>query len=89
MLVAHGRLYMKDMMIHWGMSVNPVCPLCESENESISHLFLQCSVSISMWNKLLQWLGQRRQAKSWEEELTLAVNHHMGIVLQQQFTQWP
>jgi len=78
MLVAHGRLYTKDKMIHWGISVNPVCPLCESENESISHLFFQCSVSASVWNKLLQWLGQRRQAKAWEEELTLAVNHHNG-----------
>lgn len=78
MLVARGRLYTKDRMIHWGMSVNPVCPLCESENESILHLFFGCFVSTSVWNKLLQWLGQRRQAKEWEEELTLEVNHHNG-----------
>lgn len=28
-LVAHGRLSIKDRLVHWGLNVNPFCPICE------------------------------------------------------------
>lgn len=31
-------------------NISPVCPLCDSENETVEHLFCSCSFARSVWN---------------------------------------
>ncbi|XP_075669908.1 uncharacterized protein LOC142639644 [Castanea sativa] len=37
-----------------GVNINPKCPICDQETESISHIFLQCELAKQIWNK---WEG--------------------------------
>lgn len=71
-MVAHERLYIE---IDWciGVTNNPICHLCEGEDESVSHLFFKCSFNASIWTKLLRWQGIMRQVLGWEEEQAWAI----------------
>ncbi|KAJ6795099.1 Uncharacterized protein M6B38_227070 [Iris pallida] len=45
-----GRLLTRDRLLRFGVSVpDPKCVLCETETESIGHLFFQCHVAWSIW----------------------------------------
>ncbi|KAJ6802698.1 uncharacterized protein M6B38_191110 [Iris pallida] len=45
-----GRLLTRDRLLRFGVPVpDPKCVLCETENESIGHLFFQCYVAWSIW----------------------------------------
>ncbi|XP_060183203.1 uncharacterized protein LOC132613172 [Lycium barbarum] len=68
-LAINRRLYTKDRLISWGMPMSPLCALCGIENETIDQLFFKCSVSASVWEKLLRWQGINRATLTWEEEL--------------------
>lgn len=48
-LVAHDRLYTKDRLSKWGIVQDLICPLCDSEDESIEHLFFRCAYSTELW----------------------------------------
>lgn len=46
-----GRLPTRDRLISWGLSVPPGCVLCSAADESISHLFFQCSFAATTWSR--------------------------------------
>ncbi|XP_075107179.1 uncharacterized protein LOC107766925 [Nicotiana tabacum] len=71
-MAAHGRLYTRDRLFKLGVTTNQVCPLCDQDDEYISHLFFICGVSATIWKKLLMWLGIRRPPMNWEDELQWA-----------------
>lgn len=41
-LALKNRLLTKDRMLAFGMNVDPVCLLCNTDNESVQHLFSNC-----------------------------------------------
>ncbi|XP_077228512.1 uncharacterized protein LOC143861469 [Tasmannia lanceolata] len=43
-----------------GIVVDPTCPLCKSERESIDHLFFKCSYSAWLWKMILWRSGYHR-----------------------------
>ncbi|XP_077226261.1 uncharacterized protein LOC143859436 [Tasmannia lanceolata] len=43
-----------------GVVIDPTCPLCKSEEESIDHLFFKCSYSAWLWKSILWRNGHRR-----------------------------
>lgn len=47
-----GRLATEDKLVRWRVDVDPICPLCKQNNESVNHL---SAVSADIWEKLLQW----------------------------------
>lgn len=57
-LAIKNRLLTKDMMLAFGMQVDPTCVLCGLERESVHHLFSTCPyydlLRISMQYSLLQ-----------------------------------
>ncbi|XP_060211786.1 uncharacterized protein LOC132639350 [Lycium barbarum] len=67
-LAVNGKVYSKDMLINWGMDVDPLCRLCKGAAENINHLFFTCPVAAAVWSKLLQWQGITRQCCEWTEE---------------------
>ncbi|XP_016499657.1 uncharacterized protein LOC107818219 [Nicotiana tabacum] len=56
-MTAHERLYTKDRLQRWGMTVDQDCILCNNEKETIQYLFFECSYSKALWSKLLEWPG--------------------------------
>lgn len=46
-----GRLPTRDRLISWGMTVPSGCVLCSSADESLSHLFFQCSFAVASWTR--------------------------------------
>ncbi|OIT04595.1 hypothetical protein A4A49_65126, partial [Nicotiana attenuata] len=60
------------------MEVPLACPLCNTGNESISHLFLQCDMSSYIWKKVLAWQGISRMVMDWQEELKWAEVYARG-----------
>ncbi|KAF5182021.1 hypothetical protein FRX31_028391 [Thalictrum thalictroides] len=53
-LVFHGRTLTKDVLIRKGTAFSPICCLCGSVGESISHLFLHCSKALRVWKSLTE-----------------------------------
>ena len=46
-----GRLPTRDRLISRGISVPPGCVLCSNADESISHLFFECSFAVAAWTR--------------------------------------
>ncbi|XP_023637511.1 uncharacterized protein LOC111830200 [Capsella rubella] len=49
-VVAWNRLHTRDMLTSWGMPISPLCPLCNTHNESRDHLFFCCEFSSPIWS---------------------------------------
>lgn len=46
-----GRLPTRDRLISWRLSVPPGCALCSTADETISHIFFQCSFAVATWSR--------------------------------------
>lgn len=51
-LVYLNRCPTRDRMIGWGLCVDPVCLLCNSQPESRDHLFYDCDFSFDLWTRV-------------------------------------
>ncbi|GKC35543.1 putative RNA-directed DNA polymerase, eukaryota, reverse transcriptase zinc-binding domain protein [Tanacetum coccineum] len=49
-LVIKGKLKTQDKMVGWNTSL--ICPLCESQPDSHTHLFFECSFSDQVWSRM-------------------------------------
>ncbi|XP_070018870.1 uncharacterized protein [Nicotiana sylvestris] len=73
-----GRLYMRDILLGWGIAICSDCSLCGRATESHDHLFFKCNYSTVIWRKLLQWLGITRDVHGWNDEIQWTVRHAAG-----------
>lgn len=46
-----GRLLTRDRLISWGLTAPSGCVLCSVADESISHLFFECSFAAATWTR--------------------------------------
>ena len=46
-------LYLNQTLHRIGFSDSPLCSYCHAENETVKHLFLDCTVSKSLWNDII------------------------------------
>ncbi|XP_057808794.1 uncharacterized protein LOC131023266 [Salvia miltiorrhiza] len=54
--IIHRRLTTQDLLIRHGMMMGPNrCALCGTEEESLSHLFWNCSAVKPVWREFLEW----------------------------------
>ncbi|XP_060169369.1 uncharacterized protein LOC132600320 [Lycium barbarum] len=68
-----------EKLAKWGIQVNPTCSLCQLQDETLEHLFVQCPYAKQLWNKLLHWLGQPVQNfVSWDAYLRWVVQSAKG-----------
>ncbi|KAL4588964.1 hypothetical protein LXL04_001865 [Taraxacum kok-saghyz] len=51
-LALHNRLMTHDRMITWSTNANLQCTLCNTNPDSIVHLFFECNYSREVWNKV-------------------------------------
>lgn len=69
LLLAHGRMNTRDSLAKWGINVATICPMCNIEPESMSHLLFKCPISAIVCAKVLQWMGIQRQQWNWQMNL--------------------
>lgn len=73
-----SRLLIRDKLAKWAVVVDQRCLLCNTEDESIYHMFFECKVTAIIWNKLLSWQGIHRQVCQWQEEINWAMVNARG-----------
>ncbi|XP_019252716.1 PREDICTED: secretory carrier-associated membrane protein 2-like [Nicotiana attenuata] len=71
-MIAHGKLYTRDILQRWRIQVDQECVLCKRASETIQHLFFECPYANALWSKLLVWQGIKRPVYGWDEELRWA-----------------
>ena len=54
-LAVHRRCLTADNLERRNWPSNGVCPLCSSEPETCSHLFVHCNFSIQVWARFRDW----------------------------------
>ena len=55
---AKSKLQTKDRL-HY-LDIDSMCPLCRAGEESVQHLFFQCTFSATVWGHIRAWLGISR-----------------------------
>ncbi|XP_019239539.1 PREDICTED: uncharacterized protein LOC109219536 [Nicotiana attenuata] len=55
-LQMQGRLLTVDRIASWGVSVDHECKLCNNQNKTRDHLFVECPYSIKVWEGVLKWM---------------------------------
>ncbi|XP_077249456.1 uncharacterized protein LOC143888963 [Tasmannia lanceolata] len=61
--VLHMKLLTRDHPIFCNRVMDDRCPLCNSEKETINHLFFRCGFSAWVWRSILWRYGSRRKLK--------------------------
>ena len=53
--ILNNILYLNNRLHKFGYAESSLCSLCNSETETMVHLFCHCSKTIQMWNLLSNW----------------------------------
>ncbi|XP_075103105.1 uncharacterized protein LOC142177849 [Nicotiana tabacum] len=77
-LAAHRRLMTKHRLRGLCYVEDVTCSLCNSEEETVDHLFFKCTYSSKIWTTMLQWQGIQRQSMMWANELEWAGKYYRG-----------
>jgi uncharacterized membrane protein len=59
-LLLQRKLLTTDRTIKWGGQANPVCQLCRTRNESMTHAVVNCYYSKRVWQLIEQQTGQQK-----------------------------
>ncbi|XP_059295498.1 uncharacterized protein LOC132048831 [Lycium ferocissimum] len=54
-----GKLLTTGRLEKWGITVDPICALCQAHLESRDHLFVECTFARQLWSTLLTWLQRQ------------------------------
>ncbi|XP_058776403.1 uncharacterized protein LOC131650721 [Vicia villosa] len=67
-----GRLSTKDRLRKHGSDIDDKCVFCNKE-ETLNHLFFECSDTRQTWSKVLCFIGYHRIPLGWNQEMTWAI----------------
>lgn len=56
-MALHRGLKTRYKLLSWGLSVDPICVMCNLMLEDDVHLLFTCNYAASVWSKLMQLLG--------------------------------
>jgi hypothetical protein len=51
--MVRNRVSIKDRVLQWGISVDPVCQFCRQFIEDRDHLFFKCSFTSRIWKYII------------------------------------
>ena len=57
--ILNNILYLDNRLYKFGYVKSPICSLCNSETETMTHLFCHCIKTDQMWNSLTSWCKGR------------------------------
>ncbi|XP_073263899.1 uncharacterized protein [Populus alba] len=72
-----GKLQTRDRLQF--LSPDPICPLCQSADESHAHLFFNCDWSSSLWRKVRFWLKLYSNMASLSRATSVLQNNKKGL----------
>ena len=64
--IIHNILPTQSSLFRAGIKDSDICPLCNSESQSLSHMLITCDTSSSFWNQFKHWWQ-----KSFQEQINL------------------
>lgn len=65
-----GGIPVKEVLYERGIDLDSrLCPKCNSDVESIKHCFLDCLISVRIWDKVSNWCGRNFQSNRSIEEM--------------------
>ena len=53
--ILNNILYLNNRLYKFGYVESPLCSLCNSETETMVHLFCHCSKTLQLWRSLSNW----------------------------------
>ena len=53
--ILNNILYLNNRLYKFGYVESPLCSLCNSETETMIHLFCRCSKTLQLWSSLSNW----------------------------------
>ena len=53
--IIHNILPTQSSLFRAGIKDSDICPLCNSESQSLSHMLITCNTSSPFWNQFKQW----------------------------------
>lgn len=51
----HWNIYCAKMLHSWGIAESPICFYCNTEYETLEHLFYRCTVTTRFWEQFQAW----------------------------------
>ncbi|XP_060200642.1 uncharacterized protein LOC132628907 [Lycium barbarum] len=79
------KLLTTDRLNKWDIKVEPKCSLCQSCDETREHLFVQCTYTRVVWNRVLQWVQlQNYYPATWDQHQQWLIKHSGGKSLRAQ-----
>jgi len=66
--VVKKELLTKDRLIERGMSISPVCVMCELQNESMEHLYFDCRKIFPIYVEIMHIIGITGYSQSSQSE---------------------
>ena len=71
----NSRILTTNITRHkWNKDIGKECYFCKSEEESVIHLLLNCSIIKKFWNKLVKWLDYFCNIQLQLEPITILFN---------------
>lgn len=61
-----------------GINYDQTCILCNTEIETLEHLFFACPFSLTCWQDVLSWMGYIRIPSGWMHEVQFCIQHVGG-----------
>lgn len=77
-VLAHGKLKTKDRLQRLGTVVDQLCVLCSREDETINHLFFDCTYTTKVWSEILEKIGVQHRPLIWHNEWEWMMKHVKG-----------
>ena len=52
----HHRFFTNEKLFKMGIKDSDLCGFCHVHSDSIEHMFLDCEISIDLWNEVQEWI---------------------------------
>ncbi|XP_009764582.1 uncharacterized protein [Nicotiana sylvestris] len=78
-LQMQNMLLTVDRLNKWGIQVESKCSLCQREEETRDHLFVECDYTKTVMQKLMHWTqNQNIIAATWEQHVYELIKRAKG-----------
>ncbi|XP_013613644.1 PREDICTED: uncharacterized protein LOC106319794 [Brassica oleracea var. oleracea] len=66
-LMLLNRCPTRDRLLSWGLNTDPLCLLCNQDNESRDHIYFNCSYSSAVWNHFSSRFAINSATNTWDD----------------------
>ncbi|XP_021866924.1 uncharacterized protein [Spinacia oleracea] len=77
-LALQNRLATKERLLKWNMQIDGGCVSCQTQVETLEHLFFECAFSKRVWSSVLSKIGVDRTIQTWQGEVDWAAKKSRG-----------